>query len=334
MKRALSIAFATVAVASCTAPGKIAVRAIPTALAGGERSVSFRVAEANGQFALGNVALALESYRKALREQPASVDAMIGMAACYDAMGRFDLSRRHYEAALAIEPSNKDLLNRLSASLLQQGLASEAALVRQEIFARDRLAAMPTQRPGQPPVVLGLSRVDALAGASVTIALPVARRATAITVPLATPVAAAAPVRTLDGPHLERISLGEVALVTTGIAPRFLAPHAAINSLAPPKPMLASLRPSSTPLLLLNAARSQGLAARTRRSLTGHGFGNALLGNADRVRATTVILAPDADRPRALRLARAFGIDGRVIAGRRLTMILGRDAVGRRIASI
>ena len=45
-------------------------------------------------------ALALEAYRKALREDPQSVGAMMGIATCYDRMGRFDLSRRHYEMAL------------------------------------------------------------------------------------------------------------------------------------------------------------------------------------------------------------------------------------------
>ena len=348
MNRAFVIAIAAATVASCGGSGRIAVRALPTPLASGERSVSFRIAEANGQFALGNVALALESYRKALRENISSVDAMVGMAACYDAMGRFDLSRRHYEAALAVEPANRDLLGRLAASLLQQGLAGEAASIRQEIAARSRTA--PPSSP--PPTAVADNTVLAPVGASITIPMPVARQVSPITVAL---VAAAAPVeraaRPSTGPRLERLSLGEVALVTTGIAPASLTPRTAVSTLAPPrtaastnapprmavsalaspKVMLASLRSGSSPLLLLNAARSQGLASRTRRYLTGHGFGDAVLGDAPRVRATTVIIAPARDRQRAQRLARAFGIRARVIDGRRLTMILGRDSAARRI---
>jgi len=334
MNRAFVIVIAAATAASCAGPGKIAVRALPTPLASGERSVSFRVAEANGQFALGNVALALESYRKALREDVASVDAMVGMAACYDAMGRFDLSRRHYEAALAVEPANRDLLNRLAASLLQQGMAGEAAAVRQEIAARSRMA--PSSSP--PPTALAGDTALLPVGASITIPLPVARQVSPITVALVAAAPVAQPARPPAALRLERLSLGEVALVTAGVSPASLAPRSnfapqrmAVSALAPPRIVLASLRPGSSPLLLLNGARSQGLASRTRRYLTGHGFGDAVLGDASRVRATTVIIAPARDRQRAQRLARAFGIRARVIDGRRLTMILGRDAAARRV---
>ena len=36
----------------------------------GRQPADFRVAEGNAQLALGNVGLAIEAYRKALREQP------------------------------------------------------------------------------------------------------------------------------------------------------------------------------------------------------------------------------------------------------------------------
>ena len=45
-----------------------------------EAPVPFRIAEARGQLALGNVALALEGFRKAAREDPNSIDALAGMA--------------------------------------------------------------------------------------------------------------------------------------------------------------------------------------------------------------------------------------------------------------
>ena len=51
------------------------------------------LADAAAQLALGNVGLALEGFRKALREQPDSADAYAGIANCYEAMGRFDLAR-------------------------------------------------------------------------------------------------------------------------------------------------------------------------------------------------------------------------------------------------
>ena len=91
-----------------------------------------------------NVALALESYRKASREDPGSVQALLGMATCYDMMRRFDLSRRNYEAALALAPASPEILNRFASSLDQQGAAIEAAEVRQEIALRAARAASNT----------------------------------------------------------------------------------------------------------------------------------------------------------------------------------------------
>ena len=102
----------------------------------------FRIAEARAQFALGNVALALEAFRIALREDPNSIDAMTGVAACYDRMARFDLSRRHYEAALAIAPGDPLLLAAFASSLDLQGRVAEAASVRQEIKQRTALASL------------------------------------------------------------------------------------------------------------------------------------------------------------------------------------------------
>ena len=394
MNRGIVIVIAATAAASCAGTGDIAVRALPTPLATGQRTVSFRVAEANGQFALGNVALALESYRKALRDDPASVDAMVGMAASYDAMGRFDVSRRHYEAALAIEPANRDLLGRLAASLLQQGRAAESAAIRLEIASRERTVAVvpskpapipvasapppamrtavvairptapipaPVAAPVPPPEPAFVEEAVAQVGASVTLALPVARQVTAVTVSLLparepaapsppvkvarapvappVPVKIAEPVR-ITGPRLERLSLGEVALVTTHNSTNAFAPRPFVSSLAPSRPQVAALsRPTKqlaslarpSPILLLNAARSQGLAAHTRRYLIARGFTGAQIGDAPRVRATTLIIAPAADRLRARRIARALGILTRPVEGKRLTLVLGRDAAARRV---
>ncbi len=103
------LCLAAVSLASCTT-GDVEVRSIKQPLANGRQPANFRVAEGNAQLALGNVGLAVEAYRKALREEPDSVDAMLGLAACYDRMGRTDLSRRHYEMALAVNPANTDQL--------------------------------------------------------------------------------------------------------------------------------------------------------------------------------------------------------------------------------
>lgn len=140
---------ALLSVAACGGEqGKLQIRASATPLAAGHQAAPFRIAEARGHLAMGNVALALEAFRKALRENPGSVDAMTGVAACYDRMARFDLSRRHYESALAIAPGDPQLLAAFAASLDLQGRRIEAASVRAEI--KQRLAARQTPPQAAP----------------------------------------------------------------------------------------------------------------------------------------------------------------------------------------
>lgn len=80
-------------------------------------------------------------------------------------------------------------------------------------------------------------------------------------------------------------------------------------------------------MLILNAARNEGIAGRTRHYLAGRGLGGALIGDAPRVLVRTVIIAPPSERARALRLAKLFSITPLLRPGTRLTLILGRNAV-------
>jgi hypothetical protein len=244
--------------------GKLEVRAMPTPLAQGKKPVPFRVAEANAQMALGNVALALEAYRKAIREDPASIDALAGVAACYDRMGRFDLSRRHYEAALALEPHNPTILAMLAASLDQQGRSSEAALVRNEIQQR---AAMPA--PAADPATVAVAAVaapPAVAGGPVASPPPAAIAELALPKPQATPLPA------LAAPPLaaNRGAIAPIAVVAA-FAPNDEPKPAAAARVAKPQTVsaasmavaeLALPMPQSVPLPVLAAAPlAAGLAA-------------------------------------------------------------------------
>jgi tetratricopeptide (TPR) repeat protein len=166
----------------CTAP-QVAIRPQASPLAAGQQSAAFRVAEARGHFALGNIALASEGFRRALREEPVNVDAMNGLAACYDRMGRFDLSRSYYERALALAPNDPRLYANLATSLALQGKADEAAAVWAELAQR-----------------LGT-------GGPVSVALPAPR-------PVVTASDEADPLPLTAAARLERISLAEVMLVT------------------------------------------------------------------------------------------------------------------------
>ena len=160
--------------------GDLRVRSIPTPLAQGVKPVPFRIAEARGQLALGNIALALEGFRKAWRDDPNSPDALAGMANCYDRMGRFDLSRRNYEAALALAPADVELLGAFAQSLQLQGRLAEANRVRVEIA--QRTAAQAPQ----------LARAEVSAPVALTASAPLVAQEAEVSIPR--PVLAAPPV--------------------------------------------------------------------------------------------------------------------------------------------
>jgi hypothetical protein len=144
------LATVALAVTGCTADdGKLNVRAIADPLAAASKRGSPMIVEARAALALGNVGTALEAFRKALREQPDSIEALAGIAACYERMGRYDLSRVNYEAALAIAPNNPILLNSFAASLQLQGRTAEANALRaeaQQVEAAEVAAAVQTAR--------------------------------------------------------------------------------------------------------------------------------------------------------------------------------------------
>lgn len=58
------------------------------------------------QLDAGLDALAIESFRAEIRQNPESADAYNGLAVAYGRIGRPDLAQRYFETALAKEPSN------------------------------------------------------------------------------------------------------------------------------------------------------------------------------------------------------------------------------------
>lgn len=301
----LTILAAAIGAVSC-ASGGVEVRSIKTPLASGSQPADFRIAEATSQLALGNVGLALEAYRKALREQPDSVAAMVGLATCYEQMGRGDLTRRYYEMALAIAPANTDLYSLFAQSLESQGQRDEAARVKAELAARVVAPEAPREVPGSVPVL------PPPPAQSVTVALAPPRSA---------PVAVERP---FSGVRLERLSMREVALVTRP-EPRWEARTLARTATSTTIRFERTVQPAIT---LLNAARVQGLAARTRAFLATRGFSGSAIGDAPAVRKQSAILYTAADMARAERLAAQFGfrLERREDAKAGLTILLGRDA--------
>jgi hypothetical protein len=439
------------AVAGCGGqPGKLEIRSTPTPLAQGQRAVPYRIAEARGQLALGNVALALEAFRLAQREDPNSADALVGIATCYDQMGRFDLSRRNYEAALALAPSSTEILGALASSLQLQGRTEEALGVRQEIAARaaasaaleQAVAEVPAPMRSDPrteavqtvaaapavivpvepvqvapapavetapaprtwgaaPVALSVStrervgvdvpaiqtaRVEMVAeapapvpaptaatpsvaskpavqtaavGRSVTIKLPPARPVQAVPAPkpaAAVPLAPAMPLDEPDqeavfvplkpyvrpvaepvvaeerGPRLERMSMGEIALITVP-KPVWQPTTVARNDRTTTLRFVPLRQAYALPVKvrLLNAARVDRLAARTRVWLAARGWRGLSIGNAQATRTRSVILYPANQRALAQRLSAQFGFPiARRASGSHMVVLLGTDAASRK----
>jgi hypothetical protein len=474
---------AVLATAACVSDsGKLAIRPLADPYTKATKAGSPTVAEARGLLAVGSVGLAIEGFRKALREDPNSIEALAGLAECYDQMGRHDLSQAKYEAALAIAPTNPTLLRTFAASLERQGRFAEAKELRGEAAAADNVQAVPPVRTAAPaptqvqaqaapikvavaqPPMIETSRgtvpytpiplqmtstplvsrtswaVDVapiapppeVAATSVTVKLPPAAPGLAerpkistsapprveapkvtasveppkvaaaasqpvepskvapvappaaqpakvavavapsvtMKLPLARPVAAsssqtpvgpeirqiveAAPLKV--GPRLERLSLGEVALLTDP-RPRWRseASQVAIGT----RPRSASLRevalvpdprprwrnearqvaigaaPRFVPLAqlqgnyglrLLNAARHEGLAARTRLALHQQGWKSVTIGDSARIRQRSLVLYSEKTEKAARRLAAQFGFwIAKEARPGPLTILLGRD---------
>ena len=320
----ICVVAAMLATSACTENGKLQIRAIQPTLASGVRTVSFRVAEARGQFALGNVGLALESFRKAAREDPESVDAFAGIAACYDRMGRFDLSRRNYEIALSIAPGDPRLLGALADSFDYQHLTAEAATVRLEI--QQRLAS--NAPPSTPIAVVALQPILPTTVAHAVAAVMAASNWPAMS-PDAAPLASREAIAEV-GPRLERMSLGEVALITAaGPQWRTQMANAVVRKPIAGAAAVRQAAASRSGLRLLNAARIDRLASRTGAYLARRGWAVASVGNVQLARSRSLILYPADKRAAAMRLSAqfGFGIEQRASL-RQITILLGRDAAG------
>ena len=295
-------AIALLAVGGCSGSGQLNIRSIGEATAT-PRTPSDRVALATGQLALGNVGLALEGFRRASREDPLSVEALLGIGACYDRMARFDLSRRAYEQALAVSPDDASLYQALAASLQAQGLIAEAVAVRREAVNRHTAPATRVVTPSGS--VASLPTMMADPGPSITVMLPPPREM------------AEAP-RTM---RLERLSSGEVALLTKPSSPW-------TTRIAAAPTRSASIRFDGRPaILVLNAVRVKGIAAHTRDVLAARGFGKSRIGNAAAIARHSEIRFAPAQRANAMRLAAQMPFAHPVaVASGPLTLVIGRNA--------
>lgn len=125
--------------------GATALLALPLALAACSSSNEFRTDSGSGDavaqlrdtalakgrmmFGRGEYALAIDEFRQVIRYAPESALGFNGLAASYDMLGRFDISRNYYDLALAQHPNDPLLYRNLARSLKLQGKQAEATQV-------------------------------------------------------------------------------------------------------------------------------------------------------------------------------------------------------------
>lgn len=332
--KTLFVSAALLTTACASDDGQFNVRAIADPLAASAKPGTSTLGQARGLLALGSVGLALEGFHKALREQPDSIEALAGIAACYERMGRYDLSRAKYEAALAIAPHNAVLLNTFAASLAAQGRRAEAAALRAEAAKADAAdsAELADAEPAQQASVqwtIEPAPAPAPARAStVTVALPPAERAVAV---VAAPTEAQRPAelaieKAAVQPRLERMSPGVVALLT-GTGPVWSSEIVARTPRSVTMRFVAAKRTGRPNIRLLNAARAQGLAARSRDLLLERGWRKIEIGDASEVRERSLVLYPATRAGTGRSLAAQFGFTSSVaVTGGEFIVLLGRDA--------
>lgn len=292
---------------------EIAVRPLPNAESA---SVADGQSLAKGRmlFERGEYALATDAFRKAARYDPNSADAYNGLAASYDQLGRYDLSRRYYELALAQAPEDGRILRNFARSMLRQG----DAIAARKLVAE---AAALAERPAAPdkPAIEAPHQAASSGEGSVTVAL----EASSQPLPMARPALADAAAPSL----FQRIS----ATVTNGLRRSETEVNVAID---PPSVHLDIAAPAKLEhiprLHVMNAVGRKHQAARMRAYLVQDGWSPVSTGDSRWKLARSRILFAGADADAARKLAQSLPFRPVLQPSRRapaLFLMLGRDAV-------
>jgi tetratricopeptide (TPR) repeat protein len=303
----------TVSAIGCT-HSKLAVRSLPVPESA---STADEASLAKGRmlFARGEFALAADAFQKAARYDPKSADAYNGLAASYDQLGRYDLSRRYYELALAQSPEDGRVLRNFARSMLRQGdqlaarkLIAEAAALEHDGTSQAAGQAQP--QPSAPAAPVQQAYADGASPTSVTMSIA------------PEPLPAAAPVTVANSPSLfQRVA---ATVILDAPAPR-AAPASVLAQAA--APAIAS----STPHLhIMNAVGRKRQAARMSSYLKQDGWATISTGDSRNKLMRSRILFGAADAAAARKLAATLPFQPRLQRMRNapaMFLLLGRDAL-------
>jgi hypothetical protein len=345
-------------VTACTTNSKQAeVRPLPNSAAMGGPAA----ARGRELFARGDYALALEAFRREAREHPDSAEGYNGIAAAYDMIGRYDLSERYYQMALAHAPMDGRIYRNMARSLAMQGRQGEGQALLAEWDAINAgkmvVATVPMMNGGKAlsetaSASAPSSAAPSSSGTATTVpesaavaepqaVAPLVASAVAVEptkpavvavadpAPVAVPVAAAAPTPVVVAaaqPVLPALSPPAATRITSIKVPRapVLAQRTTPASLAPVR-----ASGSMMPVRLVNAAGEAGLARRMQQHLAQAGVARAQLGNASRRYRLSWLVYPVGHRAQALNVQKSLPFATRLVAkyrAKRIVVVLGANA--------
>ena len=189
--------------------------------------------------------------------------------------------------------------------------------------------------PAAEPLVGKVEPKPVPAPAPMPVQAPVETIALAPWRPSARPVVYEPAVVGERGPRLERISMGDIAMITQTAKPVWVPTLVAQSQRSSTLRFVPLRQASFSPVKvrLLNAARVNRLAAQTRTWLTARGWSGVSIGNANAMRSRSLILYPAGKRQFAQRLSAQFGFPlARRASGAHVTVLLGTDAARNRTA--
>ncbi|ATX81767.1 Tetratricopeptide repeat-containing protein [Mariprofundus ferrinatatus] len=140
LKQGTMMVYCLLLLAGCTTSYALLDSIRPAYRVGGEATQvqSFNSYDQGKQlFIQGKYGLALEAFKQANAENPNSVNALNGIAACYDQIKRHDLATSYYYKALKIQPDSVKTLSNLGYSYILQGRYTDASKVLQIALAHE-----------------------------------------------------------------------------------------------------------------------------------------------------------------------------------------------------
>lgn len=309
-------------------------------------------------FARGEYALAIDQFKKVVRFAPNSPAGYNGLAASYDMLGRFDVSREYYQLALARSPEDPMILRNVERSLAMQGMGRGSnrrlsAATPSYSPAYSNAAAVDSARsndlPLAPPVMPASTKGDADAKNQLM-------RMSGKVVELTTAGASHQPVHHGTMPRVEAISKREKVTVAlspvkdwsagpplddTGIAingaptERRGTVTVALNKVKPvrnPAARLTNAQAHIPKIKILNAAGAKGVARKTQIYLARKGTDGTSIGDARKQLPESWIIYPASQsaQANALRKNLPFGTRVHVDAGfERVVILVGENAATR-----